>query len=97
MVVIDGKTVIIAVKKKAATSFASKLLNIIMKSLSTAGADSKGARSETGQTPNGQQNVTSGNLGRGRSSLIVLGWPIQRGRSPVSGYDASAFMMSQLG
>ena len=82
---------------KAIASLATKFRNMIMKSLSTAGAVSKGVRSETNQTPNGQQNFTGGNLGGGKSSLIVLGWPTQPGRSPVRGHDASAFMMSQLG
>ena len=82
---------------KAVTSLVSELRNVIMKSLSTAEAVSKGVRSETNQPLNGQQNVAGGNLRGGKSSLIDLGWPTQPGRSPVRGHDASAFMMSQLG
>jgi len=82
---------------KAATILATELHNVIMKSLFTAGASSKGVRSGTNQTPNKQQNITGGSIGGGRSSLIVWGWPTQPGRSPVRGHDASAFMMSQLG
>jgi hypothetical protein len=82
---------------KAVTSLVFELRNVIRKSLSIAEAVSKGVRSETSQTLNGQQNVTGGNLRGGRSSLKVLSWPAQPGRSPERGHDASALMMSQLG
>jgi hypothetical protein len=97
MVVIGEKADNSSQQIKAVTSLATKLHNVIMKLLSTAGAVSTGLRSGTNQTPNGQQNVTGGSPVGGRSSSFVLGWPTQTGRSPLRSHDTSAYMMSQLG
>ena len=68
-----------------------------MKTTSVVETIPSGGRSETNQTPNGQQSVPLGNRRDGRPCLTEYSWPGQSDQSPVRGHDESAFMTSQLG
>jgi hypothetical protein len=69
----------------------------IMKTLFMAEAIFKSAPSETSQTSNRLQPVIGGNFRGGSPSATGCVWPIQSGRIPARGQQASVLMGSQLG